>query len=293
MKRKRKAEDDDLNQRGNKQPIDLTLSDEDEGDRTHTTLAGQKSVIPTVLSSDDEESNHEIQFKEEGSSTPNLTKKAKSSSSNTKTINDVLKDKNKPQLIPKSLPPLLLSTPASISSHTPCSLHYDILPPKLAERLYQRMIEESQTWKRNKWYLNDRQVESTHKTCFYTSSVGQSEDGDNSVVDDKQWYMGRQLKEGEEQKTFPDEMEEARLIIEEFVNAQLKMKTIQGERYGLEYDGMWKANVAASNCYRGGAEVSRTSFAFGSSPCGIMGTDDVLIHSIVLNHRQLDIMPIN
>lgn len=268
MKRKRKAEEEhDPSERNNREPIDLTLSDEDEHDRTQPIPAGHSVIPTTVLSSDDENDNDEIQFvKENGLKKPCSSTKKKnagpSSVSNAKTINDVLKDKNKSLSTPKSLPPLLLSTPASVASHTPCSLHYDILPPNLAERLYKRMIEESKSWKRNKWYLNDRMVESTHKTCFYTSSAkssGENGAGDDDAVDDKQWYMGRQLTEGEEQKTFPDEMEEARILIEEFVNDELKKKMLNGQRYGLEYDGNWKANVAASNCYRGGSEVRRSS----------------------------------
>lgn len=62
-------------------------------------------------------------------------------------------------------------------------------------------------------------------------------------------------------KAFPPEMEEACKIIEEIVNEELKKR----KRYSLEYGGnqkdtsetvnsIWKANVAASNCYEGAKE---------------------------------------
>lgn len=266
MKRKRKIDEDAapvLVRR--KEAIDLTLSD-DEDDRTASAFSRAPTIghntATTVLSSDDDDvdDTDDIKFVKEASRPPKNCPLAghKGSTvgiaSGTKTINDVLKDKAIKSSSTKSLPPLLLSTPLAVSTHTPCSLHYDILPPELAERLFLRMLDESKTWKKNKWYLNDRLVESTHKTCFYTSTSSSASDG-SDAVDDKQWYMGRQATD-EEQKVFPNEMEEARSIIEEFVNRQLDMKMEKGERYRLEYDGKWRANVAASNCYKGGSEVN-------------------------------------
>lgn len=252
MKRKRHGSRQDRCQKTKKhekqhQAIDLTLSDEDE-----TKEDGKKGNNIVVLSDDAVGDGDEVLFVKNGDAPsvhPVVHNKATPSTG--KTINDVLKDKKlSSSTLARSLPPLLLSTPLSVSTHTPCSLHYDILPAKLAETLYKAMLRESATWTKNKWYLNDRLVESNHKTCFYHSEV----DGRF----DEQWYMGRKLNDtldngGNVQgRTYVEEMEEARLIIEEFVNEQLKGK----KRYDLEYDGEWKANVAASNCYRGGAEVS-------------------------------------
>lgn len=51
-------------------------------------------------------------------------------------------------------------------------------------------------------------------------------------------------------------MEEACVLVERIVNNELRKK----ERMPLEWDGgtedehIWKANVAASNCYEGGQE---------------------------------------
>lgn len=57
---------------------------------------------------------------------------------------------------------------------------------------------------------------------------------------------------------FPSEMEEACEIIERIVNQEMKKR----QRFKLEWNGsatrdadsLWRANVAASNCYQGGKE---------------------------------------
>lgn len=183
------------------------------------------------------------------------------SRSTSKSINDVLKDRKRESDVHgpssaftpsssssanpmRSLPPLELATPEMVAKHTPCSLHLDFLPSSLAERLYRRMLAESPTWTKNKWYLNDRQVESPHTTAFYSTDEHQ---------DTAHWYMGRKVdQEGEKPRMFPDEMLEARDIVEKFVNEQL---VNHRKRFPLEYAGPWRANVAAANRYRGSTEV--------------------------------------
>lgn len=41
---------------------------------------------------------------------------------------------------------------------------------ELACRLYYEMLDQSETWSKNKWYLNDRLVESPHTTAFFARS---------------------------------------------------------------------------------------------------------------------------
>lgn len=65
------------------------------------------------------------------------------------------------------LPPLMLSSPEMVVQNTPCTLHLSVLPPELACRLFYSMIELSRGWKRNKWWLFDRLVESPHRTAFF------------------------------------------------------------------------------------------------------------------------------
>jgi len=78
------------------------------------------------------------------------------------------------------LPPLLLATPELVAKHTPCTLHLSVLPPELACQLFYSMIDLSKDWKRNKWWLFDRLVESPHLTSFFARQT-------NGIDDDSSW----------------------------------------------------------------------------------------------------------
>ncbi|TFK29795.1 hypothetical protein FA15DRAFT_581456 [Coprinopsis marcescibilis] len=154
--------------------------------------------------------------------------------------------------VPK-LPPLTLSTPALVAKHTPCTLHYSVLPQELACQLFYAMLDLSKEWKRNKWWLFDRVVESPHRTSFFARRTD-GLDSDESWQDAAQfWYNGRRTVPPD---TFPEPMEKACKIIEEIVNREISKR----KRYPLEYGessstpSVWRANVAASNCYEGSKE---------------------------------------
>ena len=222
--------------------VDLTLSDEDgrseasgapESKKSQRVPAGESA--PIVLPDSDEDSEDAIAF---------VSHKERPKP---KSINEILKDSSgtasgsTPPRPVAALPPLLLTRPEQVAQHTPCSIHFGILPAALAERLYRVMLAESKAWERNRWYLADRHVESPHTTAFYST---------DPEADSAHWYMGRKDHK-EIPNGFLPEMEEARQIIEAFVNNQLEKRP----RYGLEYHGPWRANVAAANCYKGRAEV--------------------------------------
>lgn len=148
------------------------------------------------------------------------------------------------------LPPLTLSNPSMVAEHTPCTLHLSILPPELACKLFYFMVDLSPSWKRNRWWLFDRVVESPHRTSFFVRKQGE----DNSWHEAAQyWYNGRPTDPPEE---FPALMEEACQYIEDTVNKEM----LKRERFPLEWAGhepgekLWHANVAASNCYEGAKE---------------------------------------
>ena len=65
------------------------------------------------------------------------------------------------------LAPLILSSPRMVAEHTPCTLHYSVLPPELACELFYTMRDAARSWDRNKWWLFDRLVESSHRTSFF------------------------------------------------------------------------------------------------------------------------------
>ncbi|KAF8163160.1 hypothetical protein B0H34DRAFT_650159 [Crassisporium funariophilum] len=166
----------------------------------------------------------------------------------------VLRQPPSPQKAPPRLSPLLLSTPALVKEHTPCTMHLSVLPSELACQLFYTMVDRSKAWNRNKWWLFDRVVESPHLTSFYARKTD-GLDGDESWQEAAQyWYNGRMT---DTPSPFPPEMEQACEIIERVVNQEMRKR----QRYKLEWAGdnadrdpVWRANVAASNCYQGGKE---------------------------------------
>jgi hypothetical protein len=151
------------------------------------------------------------------------------------------------------LSPLTLSTPALVAQHTPCTLHLSVLPPDLACRLFYTMLDASNSWKKNKWWLFDKVVESPHRTSFYARSQD-GVDGKEDWQDAAQyWYNGRKT---DPPTVFPEAMEYACNYVEKIVNDEMRKR----KRFPLEWGGagtegqIWRANVAASNCYEGGKE---------------------------------------
>ncbi|GAA5927662.1 hypothetical protein JCM1841_006076 [Sporobolomyces salmonicolor] len=159
-----------------------------------------------------------------------------------------------------NLPPLVLATPAMVAKHTGglVTLVENALPPELASRLYVRMVQASvgegtgeEPWKRNRWYLVDREVESPHTSQFFVeapsqsaSGSGYSEQGFHEAA--QHWYNGEQRRAHH----FLPEMDEARQLVAAFVKVLLDSR----KRHPLEYGGEWVPNVAAANCYRGAKE---------------------------------------
>ncbi|KAK0458459.1 uncharacterized protein EV420DRAFT_1542361, partial [Desarmillaria tabescens] len=154
---------------------------------------------------------------------------------------------------PVSPPPLLLSNPTMVAQHTPCTMHLSVLPPDLACQLFYTMVDASRGWKRNKWWLFDRVVESPHRTSFFARENGAEGSGDAWQEAARFWYNGRMTDPPLE---FPAPMEEACVIVERLVNEELRKR----QRFPLEWAGQpgseyaWHANVAASNCYEGAKE---------------------------------------
>ncbi|KAF9567595.1 hypothetical protein CPC08DRAFT_626671 [Agrocybe pediades] len=180
------------------------------------------------------------------------------------------------------LAPMTLSTPELVAQHTPCTLHHSVLPPELACRLFYTMMDESKTWKRNKWWLFDRVVESPHLTSFFARKTNGLDDDETWQEAAQFWYNGRKT---EPPSVFPPEMEEACRIVENIVNQEIHKRA---KKYRLEWQGetdsdtLWRANVAASNCYQG----SKESVGFHSDQLTYLGPYPT-IASLSLGTRRM------
>ena len=73
--------------------------------------------------------------------------------------------------VPAQLPPLTLGNPEMVAGHTACTLHPQVLPPELAIGLFETMLNEAETWDRNRFWLFERAVESPHKSSFYVRDM--------------------------------------------------------------------------------------------------------------------------
>ena len=146
------------------------------------------------------------------------------------------KKKNLPQ------PALLLTTQSAVDKHQlPLSLLGSPLPPSLASALYLQLMEESEQWQPNRFYLAGKWVESPHTVTMYRRK---GDDGYTTGQGERYYYSGTELNHPKE---YPDLLARAADIVEAAVNANLAQKN----RYPLEWRGRWRANVCGCNRYDG------------------------------------------
>ena len=89
---------------------------------------------------------------------------------------------------PMQLPPLTLGTPEMVAKHTACTLHPQVLPPELAIRLFETMLNEAEKWDRNRFWFFERAVESPHKSSFYVRDMSIVTGYDqNDGISDLEW----------------------------------------------------------------------------------------------------------
>ncbi|KAF9279591.1 hypothetical protein BGZ68_007813 [Mortierella alpina] len=144
-------------------------------------------------------------------------------------------DDSTPSSLSNRPKPLVLYNPEDVAKHCPCTLIFNVLDKDLATRLLGVMLEDSETWNRNRWWLFERMVESPHKTSYFVDKDVEDEVG--------QWtYNG---KKQDAPKRFLPEMDEAKLVVRRIVNELRKSRTI----HPYEEQGDWNCNVAAVNHY--------------------------------------------
>jgi len=103
--------------------------------------------------------------------------------------------------VPVQLPPLTLGNPEMVAKHTACTLHPQVLPPELAVRLFETMLDEVERWDRNRFWLFERAVDSPHKSAFYVRDMsvvaGYGQRDDISDLEWKEaahyWYVSPAL----------------------------------------------------------------------------------------------------
>ncbi|KTW30459.1 uncharacterized protein T551_01742 [Pneumocystis jirovecii RU7] len=116
-----------------------------------------------------------------------------------------------------------------IAKLTLCTLIPNVLPHEMANSLLLKMLKESETWKRREFRLFERNVISPHKSCYYLHF------DENGLL---------------KQKPFPEEMNEARILVKDIVNKVIS------SRKRLEYQDSseWDPNFAVANLYANAKE---------------------------------------
>jgi hypothetical protein len=167
-------------------PVSSTSKRKDRSVDLQGWLNAGSSKVETTISNSPPRKKRDV--KESSHSPVKMKNTAIYSGSPTKHKVDLMSVLRQPPSSTRSVPrllPLTLTNPSMVAQHTPCTMHLSILPPELACKLFYAMLDLSQSWKRNKWWLFDRVVESPHRTSFYARKT-------DGVESDKSWQEAAQ-----------------------------------------------------------------------------------------------------
>lgn len=155
----------------------------------------------------------------------------------------------KKRLLTKKGQTLHLYSPEDIAAHTPCSIIHNFLPKEEADALLLELLKEVPTYKRERFQLFDRTVESPHSMAFYVDS---QEDAERQKTD----YIYNGMRT-EVRQSLP-QMRKVSSVVRPTVNAEVDKRIRDvypgGEKLQYQSPYEWKPNTAFVNCYDGGGE---------------------------------------
>ena len=144
----------------------------------------------------------------------------------------------------------MLQSPEDVEAHTPCSIIHNFLPTEDADMLIRELLDESSTFKRDKFQMFDRAVESPHTFRFYVDSWDEAEKQKTEY-----FYNGGRVSDVG--KT-PPELLRVSSIVQEKVNEEVARRIQDyypnGKKLKFQSPDEWKPNVSFINCYDGGKE---------------------------------------
>lgn len=161
---------------------------------------------------------------------------------------DSIQNGKKKKLLTKKGQTLHLYSPKDIAAHTPCSIIHNFLPSKEADALLLELLPEVPTYKRERFQLFERTVESPHTMGFYVDS---EEDAERQKTD----YIYNGMRT-EVRQSLP-QMRKVSSIVQTAVNAEIekRIRDFQGgKKLQFQSPDEWSPNTAFVNCYDGGAE---------------------------------------
>ena len=145
---------------------------------------------------------------------------------------------------------LHLYSPEDVEDHTPCSIIHNFLPSDEATSLLKELLNEAETFSRNKFKVFDNVVESPHTACFYVANEEEEREQKTRYL-----YNGEYLKDVRHLTT---EMRKVSSKVQTAVNAEIKRrietKYPDGRKLKFQSAKEWVPNTAFANCYNGGGE---------------------------------------
>ena len=145
---------------------------------------------------------------------------------------------------------LHLYSPEDIEKNAPCSLILNFLPPEQADAMVHELLTEVSSFKRDKFQMFDRAVESPHTSRLYVDSW-------DDVEQHKTQYMYNGGYVSDVGKT-PTEMLKVSALVQQAVNQEIsrRKKDFQcnGEKLKFQFPDEWRPNASFVNCYDGGKE---------------------------------------
>jgi alkylated DNA repair dioxygenase AlkB len=147
--------------------------------------------------------------------------------------------------------------PEQVEHLVPCTMKLKVFPPDLADKLLQFLLEDSQTWTQNQFYMFERQVASHHTTAFYTDN--------ETILREGATYNGNLYTN---MHPLNEVMIQSRDIIQDIVNDEIKQRGLAK----FQYPGRWTCDVVLTNRYSGPTE----SVGYHSDQLTHLGPDCVI-----------------
>lgn len=145
---------------------------------------------------------------------------------------------------------LHLYSPEDVETHTPCSIIHNFLPAADADAVLQELMQEESTFRRDKFQMFEREVESPHTSRFYVDTLDEAEEQKTEYM-----YNGGFVQDVG--KT-PPELLRVSGIVREAVNKEVARRIRDfnpgGTKLKFQSTAEWKPNVSFVNCYAGGKE---------------------------------------
>ncbi|KAJ4420684.1 hypothetical protein N0V85_000506 [Neurospora sp. IMI 360204] len=154
----------------------------------------------------------------------------------------------KPKLLSRKGATLHLYDPSDISTHTPCTVIHNFLPPLVANALLVELLEEAKTFGKTTFKLFDNVVSSPHTSGFFVGS-------DYELAEQKSAYFYNGARLSDIRRLTP-QLEKVRPLVQGAVNEEIQKRIRTHHLYGgkkLKYQSPdpWSPNAAFVNLYDG------------------------------------------